>query len=235
MDEYINSLLFEFEKFADLKIATGQRAYMKDKFDYFGLKSPIRKSLQKPFLLNTQLPLKENLEEIIRTLWNKPEREIQYFAQELLQKYIKQFEKKDLSLFEYMITHKSWWDTVDYIASNILGPYFMKFPELRENFIRKCIISKNMWLKRSALLFQLKYKDEVDTVLLSYAINSMLGSKEFFINKAIGWSLRQYSKFNPDWVIDYTNKTVLQNLSKREALRLIKQYKAGLSRGIRRL
>jgi len=72
------------------------------------------------------------------------------------------------------------------------------------------------------LLFQLKYKDEVDTDLLTYSINSLLGSKEFFINKAIGWSLRQYSKFNPSWVIEFTSKTNLENLSKREALRLIK-------------
>ncbi len=81
--------------------------------------------------------------------------------------------------------------------------------------------SENMWLQRSALLFQLKYKDQVDTELLSYTINSLLGSKEFFINKAIGWSLRQYSKFNPTWVLEFENKTALEKLSRKEALRLL--------------
>ena len=222
MEGYIKSLISEFSKNKNPKIASGQKAYMKDKFAFYGLKSPIRKELQKPFLLKSQLPLKENIENITLELWKRPEREIQYFAQELLQRYTKQFELKDISLFEYIITHKSWWDTVDFIASNILGPYFKKFPEQRKVYVEKWIASGNIWLQRSALLFQLKYKDEVDTVLLSYGINSLLGSKEFFINKAIGWSLRQYGKFNPSWVIEFVDKTKLENLSRREAIRLIK-------------
>lgn len=222
MKGYIELLVSEFSKNKNLEIASKQKAYMKDKFDYYGLKSPIRKELQKPFLLKSQLPLKENVEKLILELWKKPEREIQYFAQELLQKYTKHYELKDISLFENIITHKSWWDTVDFIASNILGPYFNKFPEQRKVYVEKWVASENMWLQRSALLFQLKYKDEVDTVLLSYGINFLLGSKEFFINKAIGWSLRQYSKYNPDWVIEFVSKTNLENLSRKEALRLIK-------------
>lgn len=87
--------------------------------------------------------------------------------------------------------------------------------------VEEWIASENMWLQRLALLFQLKYKDEVDTQLLQYVINELLGSKEFFINKAIGWSLRQYSKFNPDWVVEFVAKTPLENLSKREALKII--------------
>ena len=223
MDSYIELLLNEFQSHANPENAAGQKAYMKNKFEYYGLKSPIRKELQKPFLLKNNLPIKKDLVGIFKTLWQKPEREIQYFAQELLQKYTSRFEKKDSSLFEYMISHKSWWDTVDFIASNILGPYFIKFPEQRDVLVKKWISSNNMWLQRSALLFQLKYKDNVDTELLRYAINSLLGSKEFFINKAIGWSLRQYSKFNPDWVLEFTNNTKLENLSRREALRLIKK------------
>ncbi len=142
MDDYIKSLLKEFENHANLNIAVGQQAYMKNKFNYYGIKSPSRKDLQKPFLLKNKLPLKENIEELIKILWQKPEREIQYFAQELLQKYSKKFEINDLDLFEYMIIHKSWWDTVDFIASNILGPYFKKFPEQREPCIKKWIFQR---------------------------------------------------------------------------------------------
>ena len=222
MNTYIESLISEFESQANLQIAAEQKKYMKDKFEYYGLKSPLRKNLQKPFLLKEQIPLKEDLDELIKTFWQIPQREVQYFAQELLQKYTKQFEKEDCSLFEYMITTKSWWDTVDFIASNILGPYFILYPEQREFYVHKWISSNNMWLQRSALLFQLKYKDAVDVELLSYSINSLLGSKEFFINKAIGWSLRQYGKYNPEWVIEFANNTKLENLSRREALKLIK-------------
>ena len=221
MTSYIACLVEKFQTKKNPKIAAGQKAYMKNKFDYFGLKSPVRKELQKPFLLKAQVPPKGEVESIIKKLWQKPEREVQYFAQELLQKYTKLYELKDISLFEYCITHKSWWDTVDFIASNILGPYFKKFPEQQKVYVEKWIASENLWLQRSALLFQLKYKEEVDTVLLSFSINSLLGSKEFFINKAIGWSLRQYSKYNPEWIIDFVNRTQLENLSRREALRLI--------------
>tara|TARA_R110001583_G_scaffold77623_1_gene211173 strand:+ start:4724 stop:5020 length:297 start_codon:yes stop_codon:yes gene_type:complete len=95
------------------------------------------------------------------------------------------------------------------------------YPEEIEMYIEKWLKSNNIWLQRCALLFQLKYKEELDTNLLSYIINSLLGSKEFFINKAIGWVLRAYSKTNPKWVIEFTDITELNALSRREALRLI--------------
>ncbi|MFK5982192.1 MAG: DNA alkylation repair protein [Flavobacteriaceae bacterium] len=224
MENYIIKLEQEFKNNKNVEIAMGQKAYMKNRFDFFGLKSPIRKELQNPFLLKTNLPKKEELEFVIKSLWKQPEREVQYFAQELLQKYAKQYEKNDIDLFEYIITQKSWWDTVDYIASNILGSYFIKLPDQRKQYVKKWIASNNMWLQRSAILFQLKYKENVDTQLLSFSINSLLGSKEFFINKAIGWSLRQYGKYNPDWVLDFVEKTALENLSKREAIRLLNSF-----------
>ena len=96
------------------------------------------------------------------------------------------------------------------------------YPDQIDKYVNKWIQSKNIWLQRSAILFQLNYKDNLDTILLSNIINSLLDSKEFFINKAIGWVLRNYSRTNPQWVIDFSNKTNLSNLSKKEALRLIK-------------
>jgi 3-methyladenine DNA glycosylase AlkD len=102
-----------------------------------------------------------------------------------------------------------------------MGEYFKKYPEQRIIYVRKWINSNNIWLQRCALLFQLKYKENLDTVLLGSVINSLLGSKEFFINKAIGWILREYSKTNPIWVIEFADKTALSNFSKKEALRLI--------------
>ena len=102
-----------------------------------------------------------------------------------------------------------------------MGAYFKKYPEQREVSVKKWLNSNNIWLQRAALLFQLKYKENLDTVLLSSVINSLLGSKEFFINKAIGWILREYSKINPQWVMEFAGKTALSNLSQKEALRLI--------------
>ena len=221
MKDYLASLQTEFERHANPKLAAGQKAYMKNHFEFYGISAPKRKEIQKPFLQKQHLPPKRDLEKLVRKLWSLPQRENQMFAQELVQRYSKQFEKKDMEIMEYMVTHKSWWDTVDFIASNLMGPYFVLYPGLRKKYVRQWLSSKNMWLQRSALLFQLKYKNQLDKELLGFAVNQLLGSKEFFINKAIGWILRQYSKSNPDWVRTFVRNTQLHNLSKKEALRLI--------------
>jgi len=221
VNDFIKALRLEFEAHADSKIAAEQRAYLRDQFLFYGIKTPIRRAIQKPFLVKEYLPPKENLEELIRLLWNRPQREYHYFAQELAQKYTKQFEKKYIQLFEYMITNNSWWDTVDFIAPKLIAAYFEKFPEEREPHVKKWLASNNIWLQRSCIIFQLLSKENMDKEFLAYVINSLLGAKEFFINKAIGWALRDYSRTDPEWVKNFVSKTPLEPLSKREALRLM--------------
>ena len=221
--DFINVLESEFKENANKQLAIKQEAYMRNRFTTFGIKTDDRRVIQKPFLVKTFLPEKNQLESVVKTLWSKPQREFQYFGQELSFKYLKETEKEDIILFEYMVTNKSWWDTVDFIAVKLIGNYFKVFPELQETYINKWIASENMWLQRSALLFQLKYKKDLDPRLMAYTINKLLGTKEFFINKAIGWVLREYSRTNPNWVLDFVNTTTtLSNLSRKEALRLIK-------------
>lgn len=222
IEAYIQILGHEFEKNGNANIALEQKAYMRNQFAYFGLKTPIRREIQKAFLEKEHLPSKIEMQQMVKILWLKPQREFQYFAQELAYKYLKQLEVEDIQLFEFMIIHKSWWDTVDFIAVKLLGAYFKKFPKRKEEYVNKCLVSTNLWLQRSAVLFQLKYKKEVDTKLLERTINTLLGSKEFFINKAIGWMLREYSRTNSVWVINFVQKTELHSLSRREALRLLK-------------
>ncbi len=223
MNKFLLTIENEFTYYSDPVIAAGQKAYMKNQFDFHGIKTPRRREIQKPFLNKKYLPPKSSMVKTVKTLWSKNEREYQYFAVELALAYANQMERQDISLFEYMITHKSWWDTVDSIAAKLVGSYFIKYPEQRDKYVEKWLKSENIWLQRTAILFQLNYKDALDTSLLSHIINTLLGSKEFFINKAIGWILRQYGKTNPDWVIDFVNKTQLDNLSRREALRLIEK------------
>lgn len=225
MTALLATLKIEFEENSNAKIALQQKAYMRDQFEYYGLKTEIRRTLQKPFLVKQFLPEKRELYKLVKTLWDKPQREYHYFAQELAFKYIKQIEIDDIHLFEFMITNKSWWDTVDFIATKLIASYFKKFPEQKASVIHKWIASNNIWLHRSALIFQLKYKTDLNTELLSSTINSLLGSNEFFINKAIGWVLREYSRTDPYWVVEFTQKTELSNLSNKEALRLIKAGK----------
>ena len=221
MLRFVVEIQKEFERNSNKEVSEAQSKYMKNKFIFYGIKSPLRREIQKPFLVHKYLPLKENVPVIVRTLWLRPERELHYFAQELVKKYNKNFVKQDIELFEFMIVNNSWWDTIDFIAVNLLGVYFQKFPEQIAYYTEKWLQSKNIWLQRSVILFQLKYKESLNTELLSYLIISLLGSKEFFINKAIGWILREYAKTNPAWVSEFVEKTDLSKLSRREAIRLL--------------
>ena len=216
---YIKTLEEEFQKAANMKLAKEMAAYMRNQFAFLGIKSPERRKIQKPFLLKNTLPDKTELSRTVKYFWNKPEREYQYFAQELTEKYLKNFASEDIELFEYMIKNKSWWDTVDMIATKLVAAYFKIYPEKIKKYTNQWIASGNIWLQRTTILFQLKYKNDLNTELLKKIILQLKNTGEFFIDKAIGWILREYAKTNPQWVIDFTNKIKLNNLSKREALK----------------
>ncbi|NQY67076.1 MAG: DNA alkylation repair protein [Flavobacteriales bacterium] len=221
MREYIAALKEAFEEHSNAEIAAQQKAYMRNQFEFIGLKTQTRRAASRPFLVKEYLPVKSVMTKIVVELWNEDSRDYHHFAQELYLKYVKQIEKRDIEMFGYMIANQSWWDTVDFIAPKLVGAYFKKFPEERDKIIKHWLASDNIWLQRSCVIFQLKYKHELDTIFLDYVINQLLGSKEFFINKAIGWMLREYGKTNAAWVVDFAYRTELHSLSRREALRII--------------
>ncbi len=222
MQKILTSLVGQFQEAANHSVASGQKAYMRHQFAFYGVKTPVRRRIQRKLFKKDVLPPKQHLHKLVISLWKLPERENQYTAQELARNYLKNIEEDDILLYEHMITHKSWWDTVDFIAVNLVGAYFRSFPHKIHDITHAWMASGNIWLQRSTLLFQLKYKEDLNTAFLAKTINKLLGSQEFFINKAIGWVLREYSKTNRDWVVQFVSKTSLHTLSKREALRLLK-------------
>ena len=131
-----------------------------------------------------------------------------------------------IELYEQIITTYSWWVNVDGIAVNLVGSLFKKYPEMMKPHTEKWQASGNMWLQRTALLFQLNYKADTNIELMFDIIRLNLGSKEFFINKAIGWILRQYSKTDAQVVMDFVEKTDLAPLSQREALKWLREHSA---------
>jgi 3-methyladenine DNA glycosylase AlkD len=218
MHRYIKPVAALLEEYADKENAIGAKAYMRNQFEFFGLKAALRRSIIKEYL-KEGLPPRDQLQKIITELWQLPQREFQYFGIALIAAYKKQWDADFIPLIEFMITHKSWWDSVDGIASEITGPLFTKHPALIKKTTGKWNTSENFWMQRSSLLFQLKYKKKTDLQLLSKYIVRHSSSKEFFIQKAIGWVLREHSKTNPDWVIDFVSQHSLAALSKREALK----------------
>ena len=215
---YILPLITSFESKANLETAIQMEKYMRNLFLFFGIKSPERREIYREFKSQNGIIPNTNKVNIVHWCWQAPQREYQYFAMDFLGKSAKKEPWDIIELYEYMIVTKSWWDTVDYIASNLVGVYFTLYPEKINETTQKWMKSKNMWLQRTCLLFQLKYKSRLDTKLLHSFISQLIHSKEFFIQKAIGWILREYSKTNPDFVINYVNNNDLANLSKREAL-----------------
>ena len=208
-----------FSSHADQDRRKQMSEYMRGQFDYFGLTSPIRKDLAAPFLKELPKESKAFNYELIELLWQQPQREFHYVAQELFFKIAKKhISEEDLPLIESLITRHSWWDTIDFIAPKIVKIYFDKYPEKRNQTIDNWIDSENIWLQRSALLLHLKQKEEVDFEYMFATILRLTGTKEFFINKAIGWLLREYSKKHPVLIKDFINThyETLSNLSIRE-------------------
>ncbi|MBD78373.1 MAG: DNA alkylation repair protein [Crocinitomicaceae bacterium] len=205
----------------DQENADSMAAYLKDQFQFYGIKQTPRRTLFNQFVKEYGLPEYANLGQCIRWLYDQPQREYHYCAMELVLKLKRQWDDEVLKHASYLIATNSWWDTVDLIASNIVGAYLKKHPKLVEPTISMWIESENMWLNRTAILYQLKYKEETSTSWLTQSILPHIDSNEFFHQKAIGWALRQYSKFNPQWVIEFADNHDLKPLSRREALRLV--------------
>ena len=196
------------------ELAVPMAKYMKNKFPFLGIKTPERKELSKDFLKERKKD-KEVDWDFIFNCYELPEREFQYLAISYLDTVKKLLTIKDMDNIERLITTKSWWDSVDSI-SHIVGHICLKNKDARERYVDKWIFSDNIWLKRLSILFQLKYKEKTDTDFLAKAILNNSETNEFFIDKAIGWALREYSKTNKKWVRDFMNNHELSKLSIRE-------------------
>jgi 3-methyladenine DNA glycosylase AlkD len=215
--EYSDKLITRLKDHQNSENQEAMEAYMKNQFQFFGIKTPERTALFRDFLKENGKPSLEELPAIVRSLWFEPQRECQYVALGLIDKQSRYLTKEHLPLLEEMIVTKSWWDTIDHIASYHVGEIYQK--EEDDTYLEKWIHSENMWLNRIAILYQLKYKVKTDEDRLFRYILLHQKSKEFFIQKAIGWALREYSKTNPEAVKNFIASEELAPLSKREGLK----------------
>jgi 3-methyladenine DNA glycosylase AlkD len=219
MQPYVVLLKSFLAPHANPAAAGPMRAYMRSQFEYLGLKSAPLGELMQQFYAAQGLPPLADLETSLHELWALPEREYQYCAIGLLRRFAREIPAEYVNVMEYLLTHKAWWDTVDTIASDLVGGHFKRHPQVRTATLAKWRQSDNFWLRRTCILFQLGYKKDTDFALLQEIIRENLGSNEFFINKAIGWALRQYTRVDPAGVRQFVAETPLQPLSAREALK----------------
>ncbi|MCU9611971.1 DNA alkylation repair protein [Caldibacillus lycopersici] len=202
--------------------AVPMEKYLRNNFSFLGIKTPLRRELVKKFFKETDILTQPLNHSFILALWEKEEREYQYAALDYIGKSVKKLTKEDLPLIEHLLITKSWWDTVDMLAANVVGAIAKRNQKIIEESIENWASSTHLWLRRTAILFQLKYKEETNEALLYEYIKRNKDSKEFFIQKAIGWALREYSKTNPYAVKRFIEATELPKLSVREGSKYLK-------------
>ena len=220
---YIAQLTSELELQQNKEKAPGMEAYMKGLFCFYGVSSVPRKSIYKIWKSNLESPLSDEFKwQLIRELWEKEQREYQYIAVDWMNSWpVSAYREGDIEELKFLISNKSWWDTVDLIASNYLGKYALKFPKMMDQVIMEWQDEKSIWLHRSCIIYQLKYKNATNLERLSYLIGVYKSNNAFFIQKSIGWSLREVSKWNPEWVKATIENKQLAGLAKREAMKYI--------------
>jgi 3-methyladenine DNA glycosylase AlkD len=217
---FINQLQKTFEANANAENQQQMEAYMRNLFVYHGIKAPIRKQLMKQLIPEYKSFLQENIREVTLELYALPQREYHYAAMELYQKFLnKKYQENDHETITKLITTHSWWDTVDFLAKHVFGQYLLQFPAQKRKLLDAYSNSDHMWLNRSAILYQLGYKHQTDETELFNQCRKHKASDEFFIQKAIGWALREYGKVQPQAVLDFVQQTTLKELSRKEAIR----------------
>lgn len=213
-------LISDLEQHRNELLAESMSKYMQDKFRFLGIRGATRTEIYKKYFPDAR-KTKTIDWNFVENCWNKEEREFQYVVVYYLKAMQKFLKREDISRLKYLIVTKSWWDTIDLLAK-VVGSLIIRI-EGYDQIMLEWSKDSNIWLRRVAILYQLSLKDKVDKQVLDKILVNNLDDSEFFINKAIGWALRDYSKYNPEWVREFIkkNKENMANLSIREASKYI--------------
>lgn len=216
------SIRSQLAAMADAEKAPAMQRYMKTDQPFLGVQAPSVKQAVRAALKAHPPETYDDFARVVRGLWRGPHREEQYAAIRLMQAVGMFQSDRAWPLYEELLRSAVNWDLVDPIASPLLDKLFFKNRKW-ETTIRSWITDETMWVRRAAIICQLRHKDKTDTQLLGDAILQTAAEKEFFIRKGAGWALRQYSYTNPRWVREFVgaHEDVLSNLTKREAMRVI--------------
>ena len=165
-------------------------SYMRNLFHFYGVRAALRRGLTKDLLARLEHGILDW--DFILACYDDNYRELQYLAIDYLILKAVELRSTDLNKVNFLIKSRSWWDTVDALAG-VVGVLI----EQNKNLSSKMLDwsrDENLWIRRVSILYQLRYRDDTDLGLLEEVIVNNMGGDEFFINKAIGWSLREYAK-----------------------------------------
>ena len=211
-----NKLYEEMIQHKNEEQAQKMSKYMLNKFEYIGIKTPERRKIFKNFF--SEYKNEEKIDwEFVNKCWENKYREFQYVAADYLKNMKDKLTIDDIPKLKQFILKKSWWDTIDNLDMTI-GALALKDSNVNK-ILLEWSLDENIWLRRIAIDHQLLRKEKTNTELLEKILKNNLGQAEFFINKAIGWALRDYSKISPEWVKNFIeeNKENMAKLSIKEA------------------
>lgn len=215
-----NEIISSFDSLRDEDNAKKMSAYMRDKFRFYGVPSQQRKAAYK-HILSEEKKNKCIDWSLLDQCWNDDHRELQYFVVDYLSAMQKYLKFEDIERLEKYVRSKQWWDTIDGLDM-IIGNIGLKDSRLNDLML-SWSVDEDFWVRRIAIDHQLSRKDKTDAELLEKILVNNLGSDEFFINKSVGWSLRAFSRTDPEWVKEFLNKYKdrMNSLSIREACKYL--------------
>lgn len=214
------TIVMDLDEIADPERRPQMAMYMRDQFDFLGVATPDRRGVSKSAIRLAKNASASELIEFAQLCWLQPEREFQYIGADALRAGAKHLAPSDLPAVRVLIETRPWWDTIDSLAPWTVGVMVKGHPELVAD-MDEWIADDNIWVARSAILHQLSYKEDTDAERLFRYIASRASDKEFFIRKASGWALRQYSRFDGAAVRSFieAHDDELSGLTKREGLK----------------
>lgn len=226
-DALVASVRHTLAAHADPVRAAGQRAYMKSELPYQGITMTTLRPLLRPLMADHRLATRDEWEGVIHALWDDATYREEWYAALAIARHRYyaswRLETESLNLYEHLVRTGQWWDVCDEIAQHLLSPLLGAQRVVLEPVMRQWSRDADLWIRRVAVQSQLALKADTDPQLLADLIEPNLGDPTFWMRKAIGWSLREYSKVDPDWVRGFVaaHEGSMAGLSRREALRLI--------------
>lgn len=208
---------------ADPDKAVPMARYMKTDMPFYGVQKSGREKIARAIKWHYRPGTFEEYLELVNLLWSKEHREEKYLAIQLARTYRLFITTDSLELYERLIREGAWWDFVDEIAIKLIGPVLRNEPEVMEPVLDEWIEDENMWIRRAALLSQVLHRDKTDKDRLFRYCKARLGDDEKFVQKAIGWALRDYSRANSEAVRSFLMKhgDEMSELAFREAARVL--------------
>jgi 3-methyladenine DNA glycosylase AlkD len=219
MDELISLVADELARRAEPEKAAGMAAYLKTDMPFYGVQKRGRTEVFRLVKKQFSLEDRASYRAAVEALWERPHREEKYLAIGIARHYKDQVNFDNLDLYERLIVEGAWWDFVDDVAINCVGIVYLSQHKETQPIIERWIDSDVMWLRRTSLISPIKHKAETDHLMLFDHCLRRAHEKEFFIRKAIGWTLREYAKTAPDRVRDFllAHRETWSGLSFREA------------------